>query len=208
RPRGTGAVALGTAPGVPYSTGGRQHPDSRHGCGDRRTRWGQHAGRDAGGSRACPPRRDPHQTRPGQPSSPGGDWQLRTRHVGRLGAAGDAGRCPVRPFGRGGLRPGGRLPTTWYRRLRPRPRVSAPRGGIGSLASGGGFWNSAVHPEARQVILVSGTAAVLTLIGVIAAVSSTRTCARWGLVAAVGAPTLIVLLSVVAPLEPSWAVIL
>src|SRR5690606_17281894 len=88
------------------------------------------------------------------------------------------------------------------------PVADSPLGVIGSLASGGGFWNSAVHPEARQVILVSGTAAVLTLIGVIAAGSSTRTCARWGLVAAVGAPTLIVLLSVVAPLERSWAVIL
>lgn len=84
------------------------------------------------------------------------------------------------------------------------PVADSPLGVVGSLASGGGFWNAAVHPDARQNVVISGAAAVLTVVGVLVTLAAARTRARWPLVVSVMAPTLVVLLSVMPPLEPGW----
>jgi len=84
------------------------------------------------------------------------------------------------------------------------PVADSPLGVLGSLAGGGGFWNSAVHPEARQLVPVALTAALLAIIGVGAAWRAAAPALRGPLTAAVAIPTLAVLVSVFGPLESLW----
>ena len=53
-------------------------------------------------------------------------------------------------------------------------RADTPLGVLGSLVSGGAFWNPASHPASRQVLLVAVAAAVLALVTVLAAAAAAR----------------------------------
>jgi hypothetical protein len=54
------------------------------------------------------------------------------------------------------------------------PRADTPLGVLGSLLSGGGFWNPATHPASRGLVLGSVTAAVLALVAVAVATRAAR----------------------------------
>lgn len=53
-------------------------------------------------------------------------------------------------------------------------RADTPLGVLGSLVSGGGFWNPASHPPGRSVAVVALAAATLALVAVAVAVRSAR----------------------------------
>lgn len=53
-------------------------------------------------------------------------------------------------------------------------RADTPLGVLGSLVSGGGFWNPASHPIGRQVLVVAVAAAALSLASAVLAVRAAR----------------------------------
>lgn len=84
------------------------------------------------------------------------------------------------------------------------PVADSPVGVIGSLAGGGGFWNTGSHPEPRGQALVAGTAALLGVVGVGLALARGRGTPRLLLGAAVLVPTAVVLVSATEALTPVW----
>lgn len=84
------------------------------------------------------------------------------------------------------------------------PIADSPLGLIGSLLGGGGFWNTAVHPAARQGLVLSAAAALLWTLGIIMIHVSSRGHVRVVILAAVAAPTAVVAVSITPPLEPVW----
>lgn len=84
------------------------------------------------------------------------------------------------------------------------PAADTPLGVIGSLASGGAFWNTATHPASRSVPLVAAAAALLALLGLIAVFSAVGGSHRWVLMSAIGVPTTLVMISVAPGLQPVW----
>jgi len=54
------------------------------------------------------------------------------------------------------------------------PRADTPLGVLGSLVSGGGFWNPASHPASRELFVGAVTAAVLALVAVVVATRAAR----------------------------------
>lgn len=85
------------------------------------------------------------------------------------------------------------------------PVADSPLGVLGSLASGGGFWNSAVHPEARQVLTIAVMSAVLGVVGVVVALRRAPQPLRPVVAVFVGGPLLVVLISVAGPLQRVWS---
>lgn len=53
-------------------------------------------------------------------------------------------------------------------------RADTPLGVLGSLLSGGGFWNPASHPAGRQVLVVAAAAAALSLASAVLAIRAAR----------------------------------
>jgi hypothetical protein len=84
------------------------------------------------------------------------------------------------------------------------PQADSRLGVLGSIVSGGGLWNVAAHPQARMLLVNAGAAAVLALLGVVCVMSMPLGNARRALVAALGVPTTVVLLSITPALEPLW----
>ncbi len=54
------------------------------------------------------------------------------------------------------------------------PRADTPLGVLGSLVSGGAFWNPASHPASRELLVGSLTAAALALVAVVVATRASR----------------------------------
>lgn len=84
------------------------------------------------------------------------------------------------------------------------PTADTPLGVVGSLVSGGGVWNVAAHPAARQVWLIAVVAAALALAGIGGALVGASRGDRVGLISAVGVPGIVVLLSVIPGLDTIW----
>ncbi|MDO5502211.1 MAG: hypothetical protein Q4G67_03445 [Actinomycetia bacterium] len=85
------------------------------------------------------------------------------------------------------------------------PVADTPLGVVGSLASGGGVWNTAVHSPSRGVHVVAVISAVLVIVGVGALARRAVRQGQLGLVGGVGVPTLLVVLSVIPAFEPLWS---
>lgn len=85
------------------------------------------------------------------------------------------------------------------------PRPDTVLGVAGSLVSGGGFWNEATHPSARGSVVVALLAAVACLVAAVAAFRWTRR--RDLVLAAVGLPTVIVLLSALPATRHLWTLV-
>ena len=54
------------------------------------------------------------------------------------------------------------------------PRADTPLGVLGSLVSGGAFWNPASHPASREVLVLALTAALLGVVTLLAAARAAR----------------------------------
>jgi hypothetical protein len=87
------------------------------------------------------------------------------------------------------------------------PTSDTPLGVVGSLASGGAFWNESTHPASRQVLLVAVAAAGFSVVCVAATLRRAASTERWPLVAGVLLPTAVVLLSAVPALRAGWVLL-
>lgn len=85
------------------------------------------------------------------------------------------------------------------------PVADTPLGAVGSLVSGGGVWNTAVHSPSRGVLVVAVISAVLVIVGVAALARRAAEQGQFGLIGAVGAPTVLVALSAIPAFEPLWS---
>lgn len=85
-----------------------------------------------------------------------------------------------------------------------RPSADTPLGVIGSIVSGGGFWNAAAHPGSRQVLVVAVCATALAVLAIGTLFAHVGGMQRTALVAGVGLPTALVLVSAVSGLEAPW----
>lgn len=85
------------------------------------------------------------------------------------------------------------------------PRPDTPLGVWGSLLSGGGFWNGAAHPAARDVLLVAVIAAVLSLVAVGCLVVELRRGQLWLLAVPIVIGVCVVGLSAASVTRDPWS---
>lgn len=84
------------------------------------------------------------------------------------------------------------------------PVADSPLGVLGSLLAGGGFWNEAMHPAARDNVLVAVTGAALMVAGVVTALVRAPGIGRWCLAVALVVMGLVVAVSISAPAKGLW----
>ena len=84
------------------------------------------------------------------------------------------------------------------------PAADTPLGVWGSLVSGGGFWNTASHPDQRGLLLIAVLAAVLSMVAIVLFVVDVRRARQWPVLVPVLGGALVVGLSALPVTRDLW----